>query len=105
MDLLKEVYLKKMSEDDAFDLYEKIRIEADNKATANNQKTYDLGQALGMDNEEYSASCHGLPYKVLAKWRYEGWPTKTIDTGEEIDYKNDNWLVECKNRKYGLIKL
>lgn len=53
----------------------------------------ELHLLFGMDNYEWTASCHGLDLGTLAHWRENGWPTKCNACGRKINYKNAGWII------------
>jgi len=45
---------------------------------------------------EHRASCHGVGYEELAKWRYGGWPETCQICGKPIGIEREHWLARCK---------
>ena len=81
MDLLKELYEGRISDDEASDIF------------------FDT-------NEMDTAFVQGAPWSVIAKWRYEGWPDTCSETGLPIDHTKIHCLVKQINENtYGLVKL
>ena len=110
MDNLKYLYEGRISEDQAYDIFDR-EVDAFH---AGEFETSDDGTLLGspfeslfgMDNFEFTAKCHGVPLSIVAQWRYQGWPDKCCVTNQRIDYRNDHWLAkEIANGEYGLMKL
>ena len=95
-DVLKYVYEGRWTEDDAHDFFDVV-IDSDEVW---------LEKPLCMSRQEWTALGQGTPFEVIAKWRYEGWPDKCIETGEPINYKEFGWfVVEYDEDLYSLIKL
>jgi hypothetical protein len=92
IDLLKQLYKKEISGNKAYELFSEAR-------DADAPNSYKL---LSMDNIEVTAFLHSAPLKVIAKWRFQGWPNRCIYSGEEITPENFGWLAVSKNGKYGL---
>ena len=97
MDLLKELYEGRISDDEASDIF----------CDTNEMDTDESAESLlGIDNDEFSAYAQGAPWSVVAKWRYEGWPDTCSETGLPIDHKKIHCLVKQINENtYGLVKL
>lgn len=110
MDILKDLYEGRISEAQAYDIFDGI-VDA---FQAGEFETSDDGTLVGrpfeslfgMDNFEFTAKCHGVPLSIVARWRYQGWPDKCCVTNQQINYRNDHWLAkEIANGEYGLMKL
>ena len=84
-DILREIYDKKITEKQAEALVE----EALEKAAT---QDFDL---LGFDlGTEWTAlALHGISYKTVARWRYEGWPNVCVVCKKKLDVKNGNWMA------------
>lgn len=97
MDLLKELYEGRISDDEASDIL----------CDTNEMDTDESAESLlGIDNDEFSAYAQGAPWSVVAKWRYEGWPDTCSETGLAIDHKKIHCLVkQIDENTYGLVKL
>jgi hypothetical protein len=105
MDLLEELYNKKITLDEAYDKYDKIREEIDEgkyHSIVHNGRI-DLASLLGMDKYEYTAFGHGAGLDSIAKWRYEGWPGVCAESGKKFYYKEYGWLVKEINGKDVLV--
>lgn len=68
-----------------------------------NEGRIDIAPLLYFNEYEYTAFCQGIDLRVLATWRYEGWPDKCAKTGEKINYKEYGWLVKKIDGKTGLV--
>ena len=90
---LEDLYYGKISEDEAYDIYDHL-VEIDNTTIRDN---------LGMTKMEWTARCNAVPFRVIAKWKMEGWPNKCIATGESIIPENYGWVVkEISDGEFGL---
>lgn len=61
-----------------------------------------VAELLGLNTEEWTAFCHGVPFQTLAKWRYEGWPSTCSKCGELISIQKFGWLAVEKGNKFVL---
>ena len=84
MDILNKLYHSQISIDEAYAYYDSV-MESD---SADN-----IQDELRFSKEEWTAFCQGAPLDVLAKWRHEGWPSRCIETNEQLEIKNFHWLV------------
>lgn len=98
IDLLKLLYNNEISEEEAISIFEYKVDEFHEKGglTAN--------ELTLLDNYEFSAMLH-VPLKIVAMWRYEGWPKVCLFCDEKIDYKNWNWVSKKINNQYGIIHI
>ena len=86
-DILKELYENKIDEKQAETHCKKVM----------KKDLCIISDLLGLDlHTEYRArAVSGLSLKILAKWRYEGWPSCCICC-ESVDFKKDKWLAQSK---------
>lgn len=108
MNILKELYNKKITEDEACQFIDTIfdKIKDDSYDSKLEEHKINLAAIFQMDEYEYTAYCQGAPLFVISKWRYEGWPQKSCNTKEPIDYKQYHWFVEeVKPDIWGLRKI
>ncbi len=81
-DLLKEVYEKKITEKEAQDFW--LNVEG-----------ADYFEQIGIKTLKERLAVHSIPFKVIAKWRYEGWPNICFICKEICDMdKNEGSIVE-----------
>ena len=66
------------------------------------QEASRVAELLGLNVEEWTAFCHGVSFKTLAKWRYEGWPSKCLKCGHPILIQKFGWLAVDSGKKVGL---
>jgi len=50
-------------------------------------------EQLGLSKKEYTAYMHGTPFDLIARWRYEGWPTECGRCHKPIDSDQYGWTV------------
>lgn len=110
MDILKDLYEGRISEDQAYDIFDRVvdAFHAGEFETNDDGSLFGrpIESLFGMDNFEFTARCHGVPLSILAKWRYQGWPDKCYVTNQQIDFRHDHWLAkEIEDGEYGLMKL
>lgn len=107
MDILKDLYQGRITEEEACDLFDQIVDDVHNGVYgADDQGRVNIGSIMGMDKYEETAAAQSAPLSVISRWRYEGWPDKCCVTGESIDYKQWYWLVKrLPDGSYGLMKL
>lgn len=98
MDILLEVYNKRISSSQAYEMIDKIRDDIDDGVYGNLLKMnrIDFASILGMDEYEYTY-CQGAPLSIISQWRYCGWPCKCCKTNLPIDYKQYHWFVQELN--------
>jgi hypothetical protein len=53
----------------------------------------DVRQLLMLSNQEWTAFGQGAPFRTLAQWRFEGWPTRCANCEKPITVENYGWLV------------
>lgn len=82
-DILKEIYSQRITEKEAQSLFDKI-----------------IDEGLGSPSElmmlnlrkEYTAILlHDMPFTTVARWRYEGWPSKCAICGKDLNLEQGNW--------------
>ncbi len=71
MDILKRLYENQISEKEA----EKIVDEMIERFHAGKSKN-SIEEILQLDTYEYTAWMYGASLRIIAKWRYEGWPKR-----------------------------
>jgi len=49
-------------------------------------------ELVEMSPAEWSAFTRGLPLKVLAGWRSEGWPAECVECGRDVDVDGLDWV-------------
>lgn len=82
-DILKEIYEKKITEKEASDFLKKaLESEEDNAVNL---------MGLNLENEWTALMLHDISYAVLAKWRYEGWPSICAICHEKLDIDKGGW--------------
>jgi hypothetical protein len=69
----------------------------------NGKMTLDLGGYLGLTRIEWAASLRAVPYDVIVKWRYEGWPTKCSECGERMIPENFGWMGDVDKEGNGIL--
>lgn len=57
-----------------------------------------IAELLGLSKVESTATLHGVPHDVLAKWRYEGWPGVCAKCGKKINVRRFGWWAGKKKR-------
>lgn len=87
IDILKKIYEGEITGDQAYDIIDEV-LDKHNK-----DELDDPVEELNMNEYEWTAFGHGASLKVIAKWRYEGWPNR-CKCGKEFDYRNFGWIVE-----------
>jgi hypothetical protein len=92
IDLLKELYEKKITEDQAYDIFDEV-VDRAHKG----KLSHPINEEIKLDKYEWTASCHGIGFKTIAKWRYEGWPNTCPVCKKSINYKDYHWAT--KNNK------
>ena len=66
----------------------------------------DILAILGFSKIEWQAYSRSAPLKVIAKWRYEGWPSKCMETGKKINLEKSDWIIARDlDGKYGIKNL
>lgn len=83
-DLLKEIYDREISPEDAETAFQRIL------RSEQGSLVYDL---LRITKREATAFLHGVTFADLAKWRYEGWPNVCARCGQEIDLDAFGWFA------------
>jgi protein-disulfide isomerase-like protein with CxxC motif len=93
--LLKELYEKKITEDQAWDIFNDIVDEFHDGLI----KKDPFVEAM-LDKYEATANAHGADFNVIAKWRYEGWPTICYKCKKPLDYKEFGWSAKDNKLKH-----
>lgn len=89
MDILKRLYENQISEKEA----EKIVDEMIERFHAGKLKN-SIEEIFQLDTYEYTAWMYGASLRIIAKWRYEGWPKRCAVCRNKLDYKKGGWFVE-----------
>ena len=84
MDLLRKLYYRDITEDEAHDIFEEL---------VDSPNTPDLAAASGMSKVEYTAYIQGASFPAVATWRYEGWPEICPLCGQPLIIANFGWIV------------
>jgi hypothetical protein len=87
-DLLRELFEKKISEEDAAELLDNVLDSSDGRNTES---------VLMFTRAEWTAYGHGAGLSDLARWRYQGWPSKCVRCGREIALDRFGWKVVERN--------
>jgi hypothetical protein len=105
MDIIKDLYEKKITLDEAHNLLDQVIDDSNNGKYDHLVKDgrIDLAPIIGMDNYEYTAYGQGADFDTIAKWRYEGWPTICAKSGRTFDYKSYGWFVKEINDRDALV--
>ncbi len=94
--LLKEIYEKKITEKEAEDIW--LNVEGSNAYAQ-----------IGINTYKERLAVDAIPFKILAKWRYEGWPTvcaicnKPCDMDKNEGYPVKKWRVNNKIKRNFII--
>ena len=101
-DLLKELYENKITEDQAYEIF-------DDTVSKFHKGIIKLGifKYLMMDKYEATANLSAISLKETARWRYEGWPTICSKCKQPLNYKEGCWgakndkiyHLECPTKK------
>lgn len=83
-DLLALLYTAEITADDADRIYHEV-VE---------KGVWDWAEALGLSEYEITANMHGVGFKELAKWRYEGWPDTCGLCHLPLDYRLYGWEAD-----------
>ena len=94
-DLLKELYEKKITLDQAYDIFDDI-VDKSHRAIIKNDPFI---EAM-FDKYEATANAHGADFDVIAKWRYEGWPTICSKCKKPLNYKVFGWSAKDNKLKH-----
>jgi len=82
--ILKEIYEKKITEQDAYDFYEQVM-----NTDIKNVETF-----LGCSISEWTAFIwNWVPLSTIAQWRYEGWPDICAICGKNIVIEKGEWTI------------
>jgi hypothetical protein len=107
LDILQDLYKGRISGDEAYDIqgqaiedFEAGKIKG---KVIEGKRTLDLGSYLGLTRAEWSAVCHAVPYRIVARWRYEGWPSKCSECGKEIIPENFGWWASVDKEGNGFL--
>ncbi len=96
-DILRELYKRRLTLNQVYRIDRHI-IESPHAA-----KFYTL---LGLSKPEATAHAHGVPYDILAKWRYEGWPAVCAKCGKKITIRRYGWWAkEVKRGQFALVHI
>lgn len=94
MDLLMRMIEEGMSEDEADRLVENV--------AADPTQPFDLMRSFRLSQAEATAVLHGVPYGVVARWRYDGWPTVCCVCGRELHIDAFGWWHKLVDGEYWL---
>ena len=86
IDLLEELYEKRITEEHAREVLLEV-----SRNFHNGVIKKDPFLELMFDMYEASAVAHGVNLEIIAKWRYEGWPTTCFKCKKELNYKDGGW--------------
>jgi hypothetical protein len=107
LDILKDLYEGRISEDEAYDIQDQVgedfeagKIEG---KIIDGEITLDLGAYLGLTRMEWAAILHNASYNTVAKWRYEGWPTKCAECGKKIIPEKFGWKAKDGKEGKGIL--
>jgi hypothetical protein len=84
VDLLHDLYYGKISEEKAYSIFDSI--------ISSEQAPY-IKEKLQLSNEEWTAFCQSAPFKTIAKWRYEGWPSICNKCKGKLTISKYGWFV------------
>lgn len=96
IDILAILMNKEISEQKAYDIYDEVITKYHN-----GELQVEPRIELNLDEYEWTAFCHGISLKELAKWRDNGWPKYCARCGAKIDYKQYGWTIK-ENQLIGL---
>ena len=99
IDILKQLYQKKITEDRAYDIKDKASMDFH----IGNLKEYPYVY-LNLDNYERTAASN-CDLSRIAKWRYEGWPEKCPKCGKKIIKEKFGWHCNEVNEKEHLVHI
>lgn len=88
-DVLRELYEREISLDEADDIFESI---------TSSPRVRKWGNLMGLSLAEATASAHAVPFDVIARWRYEGWPNVCVKCGKQIPVERIGWWAGSKKR-------
>jgi hypothetical protein len=97
-DILSEIRAGMISADEAEAWLEQIL----DVPHANENGTIDIQGALCLSRAEWTAYAHGVPFTMLAEWRYVGWPTECFRCGRQIDPARFHWLAQKHDSQFRL---
>jgi hypothetical protein len=87
IDILREIYDGNMTDEAADDLYENLF-----KKYHQGMLSMTVEKFLCFSRSEQTALVmYGIPYSVLARWRYEGWPNVCRICGKSMNIEDGGW--------------
>lgn len=93
INLLEDLYKAKINIKQAYNFFYNIVSEFHN-GHITNEKFLDIYKYCGFIESEAAADALGVPFNVIAKWRYEGWPNKCFICKKNIEIEKFYWLPE-----------
>lgn len=84
VDILYELHKNLISCDQAYSIYEDVIESSDAEHIA---------EILGLSEFEWTAFAQGVPFNVLSRWRYYGWPDECYICKEKIDITRYYWYA------------
>ena len=99
--ILYEIYHKNITEDEAQAFFEEIF-----RKFHNNKLKLAPNLFLELSVAEWTAFVmHGMPFTILAQWRYHGWPAICAICDESFDFKQGSWRAFTELDVHGKKKM
>ena len=95
-DLLSELYLGRITIDEAYQIYDEIMDSA--------RAPY-VAELLEMSDQEWTAYAQGASFGDIARWRFDGWPTRCAECGRSLNPSTYRWTVRQVNGSTTLVHL